>query len=111
MRWSKLSAGVPPAGARASHRIGRIRAARLLRVLCFVLVSFILVSATDSEPATSFVHKKKYVMGTVFEIVAYDELPARASDAIDKAFQEIVRLDEKDLAEDAARLQSGARSV
>jgi thiamine biosynthesis lipoprotein len=63
-------------------------------VLCFVLISFILVSATDSEPATSFVHKKKYVMGAVFEIVAYDDSPARASDAIDKAFQEIVRLDE-----------------
>jgi thiamine biosynthesis lipoprotein len=95
MRWSKLSAGVPPAGARASHRIGRIRAARLvLLVLYFVLVSFILVSATDSEPATSFVHKKKYVMGTVFEIVAYEESLARASDAIDKAFQEIARLDE-----------------
>jgi FAD:protein FMN transferase len=94
MRWSKRSAGVPPAGARASRRIGRSCAAAVfLRVLCFVLVSFILVSATDSEPATSFVHKKKYVMGTVFEIVAYDELPARASDAIDKAFQEIVRLD------------------
>jgi thiamine biosynthesis lipoprotein len=32
-------------------------------------------------------------MGTVFEIVAYDASPARASDAIDKAFQEIDRLD------------------
>lgn len=95
MRWSKRSAGIPPAGARASRRIGRSCAAAVfLPVLCFVLVSFILVSATDSEPATSFVHKKKYVMGTVFEIVAYDESPARASHAIDKAFQEIVHLDE-----------------
>src|SRR5437667_6513431 len=39
------------------------------------------------------VHKKKFVMGTVFEIVAYDASPARASAAIDDAFQEIVRLD------------------
>ena len=93
MRWNKRSAGVPPAVARASrYRNRNHRGAGAL--LWFVLISFVLVSATDSEPATSFVHKKKYVMGTVFEIVAYDESPARVSDAIDKAFQEIVRLDE-----------------
>ena len=63
-------------------------------MLWFVLMAFALLSATNPEPATSFVHKKKYVMGTVFEIVAYNESPVRASDAIDKAFQEIVRLDE-----------------
>lgn len=39
------------------------------------------------------VHKKKYVMGTVFEIVAYDSSPLKASSAIDKAFDDIVRLD------------------
>src|SRR6266550_4126217 len=91
MRWSKRSAGVAPAGARASRRIGGSRTAgAFLRVLCFV---FIFVSATGSDLAT-FVHKKKYVMGTVFEIVAYEQSLARTSDAIDKAFQEIVRLDE-----------------
>lgn len=42
----------------------------------------------------SFVHKKKYVMGTVFEIVAYGESPDQASEAIDHAFREIVRLDD-----------------
>ena len=41
-----------------------------------------------------FVHKKKYVMGTVFEIVAYGESLTQASDAVDQALQEIVRLDE-----------------
>jgi len=41
----------------------------------------------------AYTHKKKFVMGTVFEIVAYDDSPARASAAIDDAFQEIVRLD------------------
>src|SRR5256884_8877357 len=92
MRWSKRSAGIPPAVARRSGRSERSRGA--VGVLSFLLISFILLSATDSEPATSFVHKKKYVMGTVFEIVAYEESLARASDAIDKAFQEIVRLDE-----------------
>jgi thiamine biosynthesis lipoprotein len=42
----------------------------------------------------NFVHKKKYVMGTVFEIVAYGESMEQASDAIDQAFREIVRLDD-----------------
>ncbi|HEY7616592.1 MAG TPA: FAD:protein FMN transferase [Terriglobales bacterium] len=49
-------------------------------------------SASDLE--YPFVHKKKYAMGTVFEIVAYDKSPARASDAIDRALLEIVRLDQ-----------------
>jgi len=95
MRWNKPSAGVPPALARASFlRIGRSDAAGvILPMLCLVLIAVVFVSATDSDHAT-FVHKKKYVMGTVFEIVAYEESLARASDAIDKAFQEIVRLDE-----------------
>ena len=93
MRWNKCSAGVPPAVAKPSRfRRGIGRASGSL--LWFVLISFVLASASDTEPATSFVHKKKYVMGTVFEIVAYDESPARASLAIDKTFQEIVRLDE-----------------
>ena len=33
-------------------------------------------------------------MGTVFEIAAYGESPRQTSDAIDKAFQEIVRIDD-----------------
>jgi FAD:protein FMN transferase len=40
------------------------------------------------------VHKTKYVMGTVYEIAAYDASAERASAAMDKAFAEIVRLDE-----------------
>ena len=93
MRWNKRRDAVAPATARVSRcRNGNHRGAGTL--LWFVLISFVLVSATDSEPTISFVHKKKYVMGTVFEIVAYDKSSARVSDAIDKAFQEIVRLDE-----------------
>jgi thiamine biosynthesis lipoprotein len=45
------------------------------------------------ETKTPLVHKTKYIMGTVYEIAAYDERPERASQAIDKAFAEIVRLD------------------
>lgn len=58
-----------------------------------MLACFSLPSAHDPQSAASFVHKKKYIMGTVFEIVAYDASPAQASEAIDKALQEITRLD------------------
>jgi thiamine biosynthesis lipoprotein len=51
-------------------------------------------SAEASQTKAPFVHKKKYVMGTVFEIVAYGESPAQASDAVNQAFREIVRLDD-----------------
>ncbi len=46
------------------------------------------------QVGTALVHKTKYAMGTVYEIAAYEESPAHASEAIDKAFAEIVRLDE-----------------
>ena len=55
---------------------------------------FALASTEASQAQAPFVHKKKYVMGTVFEIVAYGKLPEQASDAIDQAFREIVRLDD-----------------
>lgn len=58
------------------------------------LITLTLVSAGAQEPVPFFVHKKKYIMGTVFEIVAYDEPATHASEVIDKAFQEIVRLDQ-----------------
>ena len=52
-----------------------------------------LVPASSPETKTPLVHKTKYIMGTVYEIAAYHERPERASQAIDKAFAEIVRLD------------------
>jgi thiamine biosynthesis lipoprotein len=70
------------------------RLAAVLICLSFPLASFAQTSPSASEPAAPFVHKKKYVMGTVFEIVAYDKPAQHASDAIDKAFLEIVRLDD-----------------
>jgi len=53
----------------------------------------VVSGSAAADQIAAFVHKKKYVMGTVFEIVAYDATPAHAQDAIDAAFQEIVRLD------------------
>ncbi|MGB7436906.1 MAG: FAD:protein FMN transferase [Candidatus Acidiferrum sp.] len=58
-----------------------------------VIASMPLVLATPRETKTPLVHKTKYTMGTVYEIAAYDESPEHASQAIDKALAEIVRLD------------------
>ena len=56
--------------------------------------SAVLASGQPSVSPAPFVHKKKYIMGTVFEIVAYGDSPEQASQAIDQALLEIVRLDE-----------------
>jgi thiamine biosynthesis lipoprotein len=40
------------------------------------------------------VYRKKYIMGTVFEIAAYGGSSEQTSIAIEKAFQEIVRIDD-----------------
>ena len=52
-----------------------------------------LLRASAQDRKTPLVHKTKYIMGTVFEIAAYDEHPEHAALAIDEAFAEIVRLD------------------
>lgn len=57
-------------------------------------VSAFLASGQAPPSQVPFVHKKKYIMGTVFEIVAYGDSPEQVSKAIDKAFVEIVRLDD-----------------
>jgi thiamine biosynthesis lipoprotein len=58
-----------------------------------LLGSLPLLVATTWETKTPLVHKTKYTMGTVYEIAVYDTQPERASQAIDKAFAEIVLLD------------------
>jgi thiamine biosynthesis lipoprotein len=58
-----------------------------------LLAGIPLLLRSAPETKTPLVHKTKCIMGTVYEIAAYDESPARASRAIDKAFAEIVRLD------------------
>jgi len=68
MRWSKTAAAI-------------------------LAVAFVTVLSAQCQSPSS-VYKKKYVMGTVFEVLAYDESPQRASAAIDAALQEAVRLDE-----------------
>src|SRR2546430_7209226 len=46
-----------------------------------------------SPQNSSFVHQKRYAMGTVFEIVIYDEDLPRADAAARAALDEVVRLD------------------
>jgi len=59
------------------------------------LISFFLIASfVQSSENQVLVYKKKYIMGTVFEIAAYDRSSEHASQAIEKAFQEIVRLDD-----------------
>jgi FAD:protein FMN transferase len=65
------------------------------KVLSGLICLFVLLASTrlSSAPAP-FIHKKKYLMGTVFDIVAYGESLPRVSDAVDKAFEEMARLDD-----------------
>ncbi len=59
------------------------------------LISFFLITSfVECSDNQVLVYKKKYIMGTVFEIAAYDRSSEHASKAIEKAFQEIVRLDD-----------------
>jgi thiamine biosynthesis lipoprotein len=68
-------------------RYGKRRAA--------TLISFVLVASFLQSSENPFlVYKKKYIMGTVFEIAAYDQSSEHASNSIEKAFREIVRLDD-----------------
>src|SRR5437879_6361993 len=67
---------------------------RAAALICVFFLGASFVQSAENPSVPLLVYKKKYVMGTVFEIVAYDKSSAHASDAIDKALQEIVRLDD-----------------
>jgi len=69
-------------------RCDRRRAAALLGLF----LSFASIVESSENPV--LVYKKKYIMGTIFEIAAYDQSPQHAAKAIENAFQEIVRLDD-----------------
>ncbi len=65
---------------------------RFLLAASLISSVFLNVPVVSSQ-AIPFVHKKRYAMGTVFEIVAYSDSAGRASSAIDQALDEVVRLD------------------
>ena len=59
-----------------------------------VVVILSVGSGAQISDKPVLVYKEKYVMGTVFEIAAYADSSEKASAAIDKALQEIVRMDD-----------------
>ncbi len=59
-----------------------------------IVILYVGSSASQSSDGPILVYKGKYVMGTVFEIAAYAESSEKGSAAIDKAMQEIVRMDD-----------------
>src|SRR5215471_16545557 len=59
----------------------------------FVFVASSALAGGISADTVPFIHKKRYAMGTVYEIVVYDRSVDRANEAVDKAFDEVVRLD------------------
>jgi len=69
-----------------------MRWSKALGLICLPLCMS-LFAASSPDTKIPLVHKAKYAMGTVYEIAAFDESPDHASTAIDKAFAEIVRLD------------------
>src|SRR5262245_23342389 len=58
------------------------------------LIIFLLVSSLVQSSDTRLIYKKKYVMGTVFEIVVYGRPSHDVSDAIEKALDEVSRIDD-----------------
>lgn len=57
------------------------------------LLAVVVVQAWASAKSDQLVYRKKYAMGTVFEIVAYGTSPERTDRAIEQAFKEVIRLD------------------
>jgi thiamine biosynthesis lipoprotein len=64
------------------------------RAVALLAFFFFITGNVHSSENQLLVYGKKYIMGTVFEIAAYDQSSERGSDAIEKAFREIVRIDD-----------------
>lgn len=60
---------------------------------CVSLVMLPVSTILCSAQSATFVHQKRYVMGTVFEIVIYDDDLPKADAASRAALDEVVRLD------------------
>lgn len=60
-----------------------------------LLLIFSSAASVQSTTRPGLVLQKRYIMGTVFEIAAYDQSSQHASTAIDQAFQEIVHVDDE----------------
>jgi thiamine biosynthesis lipoprotein len=68
---------------------------RFVDASTFGLAFFALLGSTSvATQALSLVHKQRYSMGTMFDIVAYHSSRLEAERAIDRAMEEIDRLDQ-----------------
>lgn len=68
---------------------------RFVDALTFALALFALLGSTSvATQALSLVHKQTYSMGTMFDIVAYHSSRPEAERAIDRALDEVNRLDQ-----------------
>src|SRR5262252_6440272 len=56
-------------------------------------LALLLTSKVCPAQDSDYVHQKRYAMGTVFEIVVYDDDLSRAGRAARAALDEVVRLD------------------
>jgi FAD:protein FMN transferase len=65
------------------------------RWVAALLLFFSSAASVQSSPSPRLVYQKRYIMGTVFEIAAYDESFQHASTALDQAFQEIAHVDDE----------------
>jgi thiamine biosynthesis lipoprotein len=61
--------------------------------LAILTTLFLSAAASSQNPSEVLVYGRKYVMGTVFEIAAYDQSSQHASAAIAKALDQVVRID------------------
>jgi thiamine biosynthesis lipoprotein len=61
--------------------------------LATMSLAMLLATTPCSAQSSSFVHQKRYAMGTVFEIVIYDDDSSQADAAARAALDEAVRLD------------------
>jgi FAD:protein FMN transferase len=65
----------------------------MLPILCAAVCGLNTGQKAASANESQFLYRKRYAMGTVYEIVAYSPSLHVASQAIDAAFDEIVKLD------------------
>jgi thiamine biosynthesis lipoprotein len=69
-----------------------MRCDRYALIAALIALAFSVGGQAQTAPEV-LTHGKKYVMGTVFEIAAYDRSSHHATDAIEKALEEVARVD------------------
>ena len=71
-----------------------MRCDRYAPVAALIAVAFSVGGNAQQKAPEVLTYGKKYVMGTVFEVAAYDRSAQHATEAIEKALEDVVRVDE-----------------